>query len=202
MVEISTFELGQTPVSVAAVVDFSAKEDPRWSGVLALPAGAALPLSADVRSDLYLLSGSLLENGTEHPARTFLSRGNGHTMLAGAAGAVLFAYRDRLAIQSGGETITADDLQWFASDVPGMAVAPLSAIHHRLMLVSWRPGSRTAFHSHPRGEEIFVVDGELLDQQGRYPAGTWQRLHPGSGHAPHAAIDTLILLRNGHLTQT
>ena len=80
-----------------------------------------------------------------------------------------------------------------------MQVASLIGPDHELMLVVWSRGTHMRFHRHPQGEEIFVLQGELRDQHGCYPAGTWQRLHPGTGHAPYSETDTLILLRNGHL---
>lgn len=67
------------------------------------------------------------------------------------------------------------------------------------MRVAWTRSSQMRFHNHSAGEEIFVLQGELCDQSGQYPAGTWWRLHPGTGHAPYSETDTLILLRNGHL---
>ena len=88
---------------------------------------------------------------------------------------------------------------WQQGGVRGMRIAPLIDDYYRLMLVSWSPNTNVPYHDHPRGEEIFVLKGELQDQRGRYPAGTWQRLHPGTGHSPHVTADTLILLRNGHL---
>jgi anti-sigma factor ChrR (cupin superfamily) len=83
---------------------------------------------------------------------------------------------------------------WYR-DVPGQ---PLQAWGGAVLRYD-APGTRAHMHHHPRGEEIDVLEGELQDQRGRYPAGSWQRLHADPGHAPFADVDTLILLRNGHL---
>lgn len=39
-------------------------------------------------------------------------------------------------------------------------------------------------HSHPHGEEIYVLEGTFSDENGDYPAGTYIRNPPGSKHRP------------------
>jgi anti-sigma factor ChrR (cupin superfamily) len=51
-------------------------------------------------------------------------------------------------------------------------------------IVRYAPGSKFAAHEHGRGEEILVLDGELRDEHGSYPAGTYLRSPWGSRHAP------------------
>ena len=48
-------------------------------------------------------------------------------------------------------------------------------------------GTRLGALELPQGEEIFVLDGELEDEHGRYPAFTWLRFAPGSMHRPSSA---------------
>ena len=158
-----------------------------------------MELSAQARHDVYVMAGTVLEHGRRHAADGFFSRSHAIRLQAESAGATVFMYRDRATRRSGNETWHFDELVWHEGDSPGMAVALLSKTHHRLALVSWQRGTRAAAHSHPHGEEIFVLRGELCDERGAYPAGSWLRLHPGSNHSPYADQDTLILLRNGHL---
>ena len=48
------------------------------------------------------------------------------------------------------------------------------------------------------GEEIYVISGELIDDDGHYPAGTWIRATvPGMN--PHVEKESLIWLKTGHL---
>lgn len=51
-------------------------------------------------------------------------------------------------------------------------------------IVKYEAGSRFSEHSHPLGEEIFVLEGVFSDEEGDYPAGTYLRNPPGSKHAP------------------
>jgi len=54
-------------------------------------------------------------------------------------------------------------------------------------------------HKHEGGEEIYVIKGELIDEHGHYPAGTWLRNPPGSRHHPVVEQDTVIWVKTGHL---
>jgi anti-sigma factor ChrR (cupin superfamily) len=54
-------------------------------------------------------------------------------------------------------------------------------------------------HSHPGGEEIYVISGAIEDQNGYHGAGTWLRLPPGSSHCPTAVTDALLWIKSGHL---
>jgi anti-sigma factor ChrR (cupin superfamily) len=51
-------------------------------------------------------------------------------------------------------------------------------------LVRYAPGSQFARHEHGGGEEILVLAGTFSDETGDYPAGTYLRNPPGTGHAP------------------
>ncbi len=82
----------------------------------------------------------------------------------------------------------------------GLTVLPL----HRhgteqVALVRWPAGERFRPHRHYGGEEIYVVRGELIDEHGRYPAGSWLRSPHLSEHCPYAEQDTLIWVKVGHL---
>lgn len=199
-VQIKTVNLADfaLPAATPTIVNLSDADDKRWAGLVMLPAGTEWTLNAGARHDVYILQGSLSEAGEDFPVGTFITRSDLSYLRSGPEGALLFIYRDSIATLSGNETVRQADLTWHPGSVTGMRVAPLSSAHHRLMLVSWAPGVGTRFHQHPWGEEIFVIKGMLQDQNGRYPAGTWQRMASGSGHRPFTEEDTLILLRNGH----
>lgn len=66
-------------------------------------------------------------------------------------------------------------------------------------LVQWPAGEQFHSHVHAGGEEIYVISGELVDEYGRYPAGTWIRNPHMSQHNPHVEQATLIWVKVGHL---
>lgn len=82
-----------------------------------------------------------------------------------------------------------------------LEVLPLHEFHSEsVALVRWPSGEQFQPHVHGGGEEIYVISGELIDEQGRYPAGTWIRNPPGSRHDPRVEEDTLIWVKTGHLS--
>ena len=200
VVESQMFDWSALDVSRAACTHLSAPEDVRWAGVQTLAPFDTLNLQASARHDLYVLRGSVLERGKLHATGTFFSRNQPLSLTAESDGSLVFCYRDTVARSSGHETWASDEMDWWDGSVSGMRVAPLSKLHHRVSLVQWLPGTRAVMHAHPHGEEILVLSGELRDERGTYPAGSWMRFHPGSRHAPYVEQDTLILLRNGHLS--
>jgi anti-sigma factor ChrR (cupin superfamily) len=69
----------------------------------------------------------------------------------------------------------------------------------RVALVRWAPGIAYPRHEHPGGEEVFVIAGDLEDEHGRYPQGTWLRQPAGSAHAPVSRGGCLLYVKSGHL---
>jgi anti-sigma factor ChrR (cupin superfamily) len=55
---------------------------------------------------------------------------------------------------------------------------------HTTSFVKFEPGSFFPEHSHPRGEELYILSGVFSDERGDYPAGSYIRNPPGSRHTP------------------
>ena len=187
--------------ATSRIVQLTDAHDPLWSGVLVLAPGECLRLADGARHDLLVLSGTIaLGGGDELENGDFAIRDGGTDLRAGAAGAQVFAYRDAAGAGCEALTVPRDERPWREGRTPGMLVASLCTAGHPVSLVLWQPEARTRHHAHPRGEDIFVVRGELCEQD-RLAAGSWIRLHPGAWHAPHVETPTLILVRSGHLKQ-
>ena len=79
-------------------------------------------------------------------------------------------------------------MEWQASPAQGVQRKPLSREEkesgHATSVVRYAAGASFKRHEHPFGEEILVLDGVFSDETGDYPAGTYFRNPPGSGHAP------------------
>ena len=69
----------------------------------------------------------------------------------------------------------------------------------KVVLVKLPAAAPGISHSHPGGEEIYVLSGTIRDNAGVYPAGTWLRFPPGSSHCPVAVEDALLWVKSGHL---
>ena len=78
--------------------------------------------------------------------------------------------------------------EWFPSPSHGVKRIPLEregAEHgHTTSIVEYLPGASFSKHSHPFGEEIFVLEGTFSDENGDYKAGTYLRNPRGTAHAP------------------
>jgi len=85
------------------------------------------------------------------------------------------------------------------SDLPGVDRIPLEREKPEsgitTSIVRYEAGARFSEHTHPRGEEIFVLEGELSDEFGAYPAGTYIRNPPGSRHSPFSSIGCKLFVK-------
>lgn len=86
---------------------------------------------------------------------------------------------------------------------PGSGKLEVLPLHshgaEQVALVRWPAGERFSSHSHFGGEEIYVISGELRDEHGRYPQGTWLRSPHLSRHCPFVYEPTLLWVKTGHL---
>ncbi|MCG6200633.1 cupin domain-containing protein [Psychromonas antarctica] len=62
-------------------------------------------------------------------------------------------------------------------------------------IVAYQPNSQFASHTHPMGEEFFVLAGTFSDQYGDYPTGSYVRNPPGSSHKPFSRDGCLIWVK-------
>lgn len=82
----------------------------------------------------------------------------------------------------------------------GIRVLPLHEFGEERVLLVGLPASAAGIpHTHPGGEEIFVLSGRIRDEYGEYPAGTWLRQPPGSAHCPVALEAAVLWVKSGHL---
>lgn len=73
---------------------------------------------------------------------------------------------------------------------------------HATSVVEYEPGASFSRHGHPLGEEIFVLEGIFSDETGDYPAGTYLRNPPGSGHAPFSKGGCKLLVKLHQMDKT
>ena len=89
---------------------------------------------------------------------------------------------------------------WQPGLVPGLSVMPLHSFRtEHTALVRWDAGTLFNPHTHPGGEEIFVLDGTFEDEQGVYPQGTWLRNPSYSRHRPFSQEGCTIFVKTGHI---
>lgn len=90
-------------------------------------------------------------------------------------------------------------LDWIPSPAAGVDRRMLFRIGDEVAratsIVRYAPGSSFPRHIHSGGEEILVLEGTFQDEHGDYPAGSYFRNPPGTGHVPAAEDGCVIFVR-------
>lgn len=155
--------------------------------------------------EFFVLEGTFSDEHSDYPAGTYVLNPEGHRHAPfSREGCMLFVK----LCQYGGagreqRVIDTEAMPW--QDEQDSAVArkilyQQPGFPERVALVRIQPGAGPFPHAHPGGEEFLVLDGELEDEYGTYPAGTWQRAPAGSRHAPFSTAGCTILARSGFIT--
>ena len=92
-----------------------------------------------------------------------------------------------------------NDQVWIESPSDGVSRVHLERVAeesgHTTSFVRFAPGSHFSPHTHPHGEEIYVIEGVFSDENGDYPAGTYIRNPPGSRHSPFTRQGCLLFVK-------
>lgn len=89
---------------------------------------------------------------------------------------------------------------WSSGGAEGVAIMPLHAFgSERVFLQKLEAGAQLPRRSYPDGVEIFVLQGEIRDEHGVYPAGTWSRSPAGFAHRLTSSSGARLLVKTGHL---
>ena len=91
---------------------------------------------------------------------------------------------------------------WSAGPAPGLEVLPLYSDlgwPETMCLERLAPGTALPREACPGGKEVFVLEGQLEDEEGRYPGGAWLRLPPDSHHEARSAEGCICYVKRGHL---
>ena len=151
--------------------------------------------------EIFVLEGVFSDEFGDYPAGTYIRNppNSVHAPFS-KEGCVIFVKLNQFDEQDT-ETIRVHTLENKWQQGQGnLQVMPLhSFVHEHTALVKWPAGEQFVPHKHFGGEEILVLSGEFIDEQGRYPEGTWLRSPHMSEHHPFVEQETIILVKVGHL---
>ncbi|PCH61443.1 MAG: cupin [SAR86 cluster bacterium] len=151
--------------------------------------------------EILVLEGTFSDEHGDYPAGTYLRNPEGfrHTPFSKLGCKLLVKLHQFKEGDDEKVQINTNETQWHPGR-GGLEVMPLHEYKGAsTALVFWPAGERFLPHHHNGGEEIFVISGEFIDEHGRYPQGSWIRNPHMSKHDPHVEVDTLIMVKVGHL---
>jgi len=153
--------------------------------------------------EILVLEGTFADEHGSYPAGTYLLNPDGFRHAPRSdQGCVLFVKLRQYPGDGRGHRVVDSACAEWQHGGAGREVLPLydDAAHPESMrLVRLAPGTRLAAHDHPGGEEVYVIDGTLDDENGSYPQGTWMRFPDGSRHQPFSDKGCTIYVKVGHL---
>jgi anti-sigma factor ChrR (cupin superfamily) len=151
--------------------------------------------------EILVLEGTFSDHSGDYPAGTYFRNPEGfrHAPFSEEGCVILVKLHQFQPDDTAHVVIDTQTSEWHAGQ-GNLRVMPLHEHGtEQVALVQWPAGEQFQRHTHAGGEEILVLQGELSDEYGRYPAGTWLRNPPGSSHSPRAETDSVIWVKTGHL---
>ena len=92
---------------------------------------------------------------------------------------------------------------WSPGGDEGVTIMALHAFGtERVCLAKLAPGTRMSECTYAKGVEMFVLDGEIGDEHGVYPEGTWIRCPSEFSHRLESSSGARLLVKTGHLPAT
>ncbi len=151
--------------------------------------------------EILVLEGVFSDEHGDYPAGTYIRNppGSKHSP-SSDPGCILLVKLDQF--DSSDDTqlrIDTRNTAW----MPGESKLEIMPLHDHeresVFLVKWPADTRLRSQRNFGGKEIFVVSGELQDECGRYPAGTWLRYPHNCEHCPYVEEASVIWVKSGHL---
>lgn len=154
--------------------------------------------------EILVLDGEFCDDHGRYPAGTYLLNPDGteHAPFSDNGCTLLVRLRQYDGNDRKQVNINTNITPWHQGMVEGLTVLPLYSqmdYPENMALVRWQPDTYFPQHTHPGGEEIFVIEGTFEDDHGIYPQGSWIRSPHMSIHKPYSKEGCLIYVRVGGL---
>ena len=155
--------------------------------------------------EILVLEGVFSDEHGDYPAGSYLLNPEGfkHAPFSREGCVILVKLRQyagegrkKVALDTGSET-------WSATAHNGARRLPLHVdprFPDRMELLRLDADVRLDEQHYPGGAEMFIVEGDLLDEHGSYGKGDWVRYPPGTVHTARSRGGALVYLKTGHLS--
>ncbi len=154
--------------------------------------------------EILVLDGEFCDDHGRYPKGSYCLNPDGsqHTPYSDSGCTLLVRLRQYAGADRPQIKLDTTQANWLQGMVEGLTVLPLYSQANyveNMALVRWQPDTYFARHTHPGGEEIFVIEGTFEDEHGVYPEGSWLRSPHMSTHTPFSRQGCLIYVRVGGL---
>lgn len=164
--------------------------------------GASFPQHTHhLGEELFVLEGVFSDESGDYPAGTYLRNppGSSHSPFT-KEGCKLFVKLEQFNEQDTKKVVVRPEDRAWQQGHGNLSVLSLHEFEtQHTALVHWPTNEKFVQHQHWGGEEIIVLEGEFCDETGNYAQGSWLRNPHLSKHTPYVTIETLILVKTGHL---
>src|SRR6266853_6723812 len=153
--------------------------------------------------EILVLEGVFSDEHGDWPAGTFLLNPEGfrHAPFSEPGCVLLVKLRQFPGRERRHVVVVTHKLAWEPSSIPAVGHKPLyqqAGFSDLMRLERWEPRADLGIISYEQGAELFVLEGEFVDEVRAYSAGCWLRLPVGSEHHPRSAGGcTLYIKRSG-----
>ena len=182
-----------------------AAESGQVTSVVRYDADSRFPAHVHPRGEeIFVLSGVFMDEHNNYPAGTYLRNPPGTRHAPGSKDGCDLLVKLNMFDPEDLEPVCVQTrtAEWLPGLVPGLSVMTLHSFKtEHVALVRWAPGTRFKPHTHPGGEEIFVLNGVFEDEMGVYPQGAWLRNPPYSQHLPFTQEGCTIFVKTGHIPE-
>lgn len=150
--------------------------------------------------EILVLDGVFSDEHGDWPAGTYLLNPEGfrHAPFS-EQGCVLFVKLRQFPGRSRRHVVVdTHALEWASDAVPGIARKRLykqPGFSDEMFLERWAPNAEPGVIAYEQGAELFVIDGEFTDEEGRYSRGSWLRMPAGSNHQPRSESGCTLYLK-------
>jgi anti-sigma factor ChrR (cupin superfamily) len=152
--------------------------------------------------EILVLEGVFSDEHGDWPAGTYLLNPEGfhHSPFSIPGCTLLVKLRQYPGLQRQQLQLQTHQQEWQATSVEGVSTKQLyqqRGFSERVRLECWAGRAALGQKHWPDGVEIFVISGEIQDQEGQYTKGCWLRLPPGAVHEPSSDLGCELYLKEG-----
>ena len=181
-------------------------ESGRVTSLVRFDPGAQFPAHGHPEGEeILVLDGTFSDEFGNYPKGTFLLNPDGSQHTPYSDDGCLLFVKLRQFPGTGREPVQVDTLiaSWTGTGISGVSQLRLhqdKTSGEQISLYRVAPGCEVAEHTHPGGEELFILEGSLEDQYGHYEEGCWGRSPAGSHHWAKSETGCLFYGKLGHLS--